>query len=111
MLNNDYQQTFVSDIVLPKRKRYRVKEKRDNDRRRIKQNREKVTTAKRQEKDEAKSYDIDNGKLSRNNYGCSTFKGKVSIMNKCRNKTKIVYQHQNARRWPTFEEKENYLRN
>ena len=89
VLDNDYQETFVSDIALPKRKRDRVKEKRDNNRGRIKQNREKVRTAKRQEKDEAKSYDIDNGKLSRNNYGCSTFKGKVSIMNRCRNKTKM----------------------
>ena len=50
---------FVSDIVLPKRKRDRVKEKRDNDRCRIKQNREKV------------------------------IKGKVSTMNRCTNKTKM----------------------
>ena len=59
MLDNDYQETFVSDIVLQKRKRDRVKENRDKTRGRMKQNREKV------------------------------IKGKVSIMNRCTNKTKM----------------------
>ena len=86
VLDNDYEETFVSDIVLPKRKRDRVKKNRNNTRGRMKQNRKNVRTAKRQEKDEAKNYEIDNGKLSRNNYGCSTFNGKVNIMNRCTNK-------------------------
>ena len=89
MLDNDYEETFVSDIVLPKRKRDRVKKNRDNTRGRMKQNRKNVRTAKRQEKHEAKNYEIDSGKLSRNNYGCSTFKGKANIMNRCTNKTEM----------------------
>ena len=59
VLDNDNQETFVSDIVLPKRKRDRVKENREKNRGRMKQNREKV------------------------------IKGKVSIMNRCTNKTKM----------------------
>ena len=69
MLDNDSQETFVSENVLPKRKRDRVKETRGTDKHRKKQHRKK-----------------DSVKYKQN---AKNFKGKVSIINRCSNKTKM----------------------
>ena len=76
VLDNDYQETFVSETVPQKRKRDRVKENRDNTRGRIKQNRQNIRgrvkkkkdnirIAKRQKKDKENGKDTkdkENGK-------------------------------------------------
>ena len=69
VLDNDCQETFVSENVLPKRKRDRVKERIGNNRERMNQHRKK-----------------DSVKYKRN---AKNFKGKVSIINRCINKTKM----------------------
>ena len=69
VLDNDCQETFVSENVLPKRKRDRVKERIGNNRERKNQHRKK-----------------DSVKYKRN---AKNFKGKVSIINRYINKTKM----------------------
>ena len=75
VLDNDYQETFVSDNVFPKRKRDRVKERRGNDKHRkrqhrkntrdiMKQTRENIGRRMRQKKDEVNG----KGKLLDNDY-------------------------------------------
>ena len=54
VLQNDYQQTFVSDTVPSKTKRDRVKENRHKKRHRIKERRENIRMTERQKRNEAK---------------------------------------------------------
>ena len=92
VLDNDCQETCVSENVLPKRKRDRVKEIRGNDKHRKKQHRKK-----------------DSVKYKQN---AKNFKGKVSIINRCINKTKMnIVSTWKCSQMASFEEKEHYLRN